>query len=166
MVKKHEFREDLLFRIRSTRSIRLPTLREMPDVIPFYVRHYLDRYNHKYDKQFTVSDALMKKFQSLSWRGNLRQLNTVILEAIATDDHQFSILDCLQYLSDGQSTHLNVDSHLGLDEHLSKIEKYRIEDALKENTFNLARTADQLKIYRSRLHRLIKKHSIYTSKDA
>ena len=160
LVKKQEFREDLLFRIRSTRSIRLPSLREMPEVIPFYVHHYLDRYNQKYAKQFTVSDSLMKKFQSLPWKGNLRQLNTVILEAIATDDHPFSILDCLQHLSGGQPTHPDIDNHLGLDEHLSKIEKYRIEDALKENNFNLAKTAEQLKIYRSRLHRLLKKHRI------
>jgi two-component system NtrC family response regulator len=73
LVKRGEFREDLLFRLRSF-CIELPPLREHPEDIKALARYHLDRLCDRYGlaaKGF--SPEFMKTLGAYTWPGNVRE---------------------------------------------------------------------------------------------
>ena len=73
MVERGQFREDLLFRLRSF-VIELPPLRERPEDIQELARHYADRFCERYGiapKGF--SPEFIKTLLAFSWPGNVRE---------------------------------------------------------------------------------------------
>jgi DNA-binding NtrC family response regulator len=100
MVAKHEFREDLLFRIRRC-TIGLPRLSEVPELIPTIAAAILNRLGPKKFKDTplpSISAADNHWLQRQPWRGNVRELEEVIelwvadgcagaIEAVASTRH-------------------------------------------------------------------------------
>ena len=77
-VEQGEFREDLLYRLKVV-PLHMPELAERRDDIPLLAEHFLGEYakkNHKQKKRF-APDA-MDYLVSMSWPGNIRQLNNVV----------------------------------------------------------------------------------------
>lgn len=73
-VKNNEFREDLYYRLKVV-EIQLPPLRERSEDIPLLVRHFIERFNKKFDKQIKgVSPEVLEMFMHYSWPGNVREL--------------------------------------------------------------------------------------------
>jgi len=73
-VKKGEFREDLYYRLKVV-EILLPPLRERVEDIPLLVRHIIERFNKKFDKQIRgVSPEVLEIFMNYPWPGNVREL--------------------------------------------------------------------------------------------
>ena len=73
MVERGQFREDLLFRLRSY-VIELPPLRDRPEDIQELARYYADRFCERYGiapKGF--SPELIKTLLAYSWPGNVRE---------------------------------------------------------------------------------------------
>jgi DNA-binding NtrC family response regulator len=82
LVRKGEFREDLLHRL-DVFTITLPPLRERIEDIPILASYFLKRYGEEYGRDVRLlSDALaeMKKYR---WPGNVRELKNVIERAFA-----------------------------------------------------------------------------------
>jgi DNA-binding NtrC family response regulator len=80
MVRSHEFREDLFFRIRRC-TISLPRLAENPELIPAIAAAILDRLAPKKFKNKpvpTLSAADNAWLQKQAWGGNVRELEEVI----------------------------------------------------------------------------------------
>jgi two-component system nitrogen regulation response regulator GlnG len=76
-VKLGLFREDLFHRINVIR-LRLPALRERPEDVPLLVKHFLTHSANELgvdSKQPTP--AALKYLSSMSWSGNVRQLENV-----------------------------------------------------------------------------------------
>jgi two-component system, NtrC family, nitrogen regulation response regulator GlnG len=76
-VKLGLFREDLFHRLNVIR-LRLPALRERPEDVPLLVKHFLVHSANELGvdpKQPTV--AALKYLSSMSWSGNVRQLENV-----------------------------------------------------------------------------------------
>lgn len=76
-VKLGLFREDLFHRLNVIR-LRLPALRERPEDVPLLVKHFLLHSATELGvdpKQLTV--AALKYLSSMSWSGNVRQLENV-----------------------------------------------------------------------------------------
>ncbi len=72
------FREDLYYRLRTV-PIHLPPLREKPEDIPLLARHFLRRFNQKYQKDVRAVDTkVMELLQQYPWPGNVRELERVI----------------------------------------------------------------------------------------
>ncbi len=74
MVRKGEFRSDLLYRI-NTLEISLPPLRERKEDIEPLVMFFLKRYRKK------LSQRAMRELVSYSWPGNIRELKNAIERA-------------------------------------------------------------------------------------
>ena len=73
-VKNGEFREDLYYRLKVV-EIQLPPLRERREDIPLLVRHFIESFNKKFDKQIKgVSPEVLAIFMHYSWPGNVREL--------------------------------------------------------------------------------------------
>ncbi|WP_457601291.1 sigma-54-dependent transcriptional regulator [Hydrogenivirga sp.] len=92
MVRKGEFRSDLLYRI-NTMEVEIPPLRERKEDIPLLVEVFLGKYKKK------VRPETMKLLMGYSWPGNIRELRNTIERA--------SLLSKGEYIDD----HLCLPSH-------------------------------------------------------
>ena len=82
-VEAGRFREDLYFRLKVV-VIDLPALRDRRQDIPDLVRHFIDRINERERfKVKGVSPDAMALLVEQHWKGNVRELENVLLRAAA-----------------------------------------------------------------------------------
>lgn len=82
MVEDREFRSDLYYRL-NVFPIRIPPLRERPEDIPLLVRYFTQKYARRMEKQIeSIPAAVMKKFSSWHWPGNIRELENFIERSV------------------------------------------------------------------------------------
>ena len=74
-MQKGEFRDDLYFRLHGV-SIQIPPLRERAEDLPELIQHFLGKLGSA--KSFTA--AAIRRMQSYTWPGNVRQLARVVEE--------------------------------------------------------------------------------------
>jgi transcriptional regulator with PAS, ATPase and Fis domain len=88
LVDKHEFREDLYYRLNVV-PIRLPPLRQRREDIAELVSHFLGLYNEENDRKVKEVEKKAKEaLEGYHWPGNVRELQNVIERAVvmATGD--------------------------------------------------------------------------------
>ncbi|MCF8413989.1 MAG: sigma-54 dependent transcriptional regulator, partial [Melioribacteraceae bacterium] len=79
---KGEFREDLYYRLNVV-EIKLPSLNERKDDIPFLVSHFIEKYCTEMGKKILgVDNETMKVLIGHDWRGGVRELENVIERAV------------------------------------------------------------------------------------
>lgn len=82
MVADGHFRADLYYRLNGF-AINLPALRERGEDIPLLVRHYLTHCSLELGKAVSeVSPEAMRILRRYPWPGNVRQLQSVLRQAI------------------------------------------------------------------------------------
>jgi two-component system NtrC family response regulator len=88
LVRRGQFREDLLFRLR-TLTIELPPLRERLEDIEELVRHYISRLaeEHKVEPK-DLSPEFMDVLTRYPWPGNVRELLHALERALVTAVHE------------------------------------------------------------------------------
>jgi PAS domain S-box-containing protein len=157
-IRQGKFREDLYYRL-FTIPIQIPPLRERRDDIPILVKHFIERFNTKFDKQMKgVTPKVMKIFCNHPWPGNVRELQHVIeycfvfvKGSIITDRHLPSM----------ESSWTDRDLHLDTEDGpLQALERKAILAALETSSGNKQEAAKLLKISRSKLWRKMKAYSI------
>jgi two-component system response regulator HydG len=76
------FRSDLYYRLAGM-AFHLPPLRERVEDVPRLARGMVARFNRKFNKGlFDISPDLMATLQAMPWPGNLRQLESALLQAV------------------------------------------------------------------------------------
>ena len=82
MVADGQFRPDLYYRLNGF-TIQLPPLRDRGEDIPVLARHYLARYNRELGKACVgISPEAAEILARYDWPGNVRQLQSVIRQAL------------------------------------------------------------------------------------
>src|SRR5438874_10050472 len=77
-----KFRPDLYSRL-SVFTIRLPPLRERGDDLPLLINYYLRRFNRELGKDVReVAPETMERLRKYAWPGNIRQLQSVVKQAL------------------------------------------------------------------------------------
>jgi DNA-binding NtrC family response regulator len=77
-----KFRPDLYYRL-SVFTIRLPPLRERGDDLPILVNYYLRRFNRELGREVReVAPETMERLRSYAWQGNIRELQSVVKQAL------------------------------------------------------------------------------------
>ena len=77
-----KFRPDLYYRL-SVFTINLPALRERGDDLPMLVHHYVRRFNRELGREVReVAPEAMEKLRGYSWPGNIRELQSVLKQAL------------------------------------------------------------------------------------
>ena len=77
-----KFRPDLYYRL-SVFTIHLPPLRERGDDLPLLVRHYLRRFSRELGREVhEVAPEALERLRSYSWPGNIRELQSVLKQAL------------------------------------------------------------------------------------
>lgn len=77
-----KFRPDLYYRL-SVFTIRLPPLRERGDDLPMLTHYYLRRFNRELSRDVReVAPETMRRLRAYPWPGNIRELQSVVKQAL------------------------------------------------------------------------------------
>lgn len=81
-IAEGEFREDLFFRLNVV-SLELPTLAARREDIPQLSAHFLVKYTKRYERSArTFSSESMAALMAYSYRGNVRELENIVEQAV------------------------------------------------------------------------------------
>ncbi|MBI5676418.1 MAG: sigma-54-dependent Fis family transcriptional regulator [Nitrospirae bacterium] len=152
-IKKGNFREDLYFRLNVI-PINVPPLRERKDDIPLLVECFLNNFAKQYgQKTKEVSKATSQALMEYDWPGNVRELKNTIERLVIMS--QSNLIDVKEPLSviEEKADFFNYKT---LKEARKNFESRFILKKLESNSWNVTKTADELDIERSNLHRKIK----------
>ncbi len=166
-IGKGQFREDLYYRLNVV-PIVVPPLRERREDIPSLVQHFMRLHAEEQGLRMKdVSPEAMGVFQQYDWPGNIRELRNLIerlmimVPGLTIEAAQATL--SLQGRTTGvvptntsSATPLLSKSYDSLRDARNAFEKEYISRKLREHHWNISRTADDLKIERSHLHRKIK----------
>ena len=182
-IDKNTFREDLFYRLNVV-PIHVPALRERRDDIPALVRHFADlfaRDNNFHRKTFTAQ--AMEKLKQQHWRGNIRELrNFVERLVIMTTGDSIDAKDIpeggvirgdLPILTPGGggevvSVSASEQSWMQaptLQEFKSGSERAYLVSKLRENSWNISKTAEVIDTPRSNLYKKLEQYQISQERD-
>ena len=164
------FREDLYYRV-NVLSIQLPSLRDRTEDIPMLVDHFLK-------KPWKLDSGVMELFMSAPWPGNVRQLlNALERGKILSDDgiiHLENLPAELRKLSPlaggptltsptltsptqpSQTPIELIGSSIGLN----RLSQMHIQEVMKRNNGNKAKSARELGVARRSLYRLLERFNV------
>lgn len=152
-------REDLFFRL-AVIVIELPALRDRKSDIPLLIDHFINAFNQKYSKNIeSISEEAFNHLYSYNFPGNIRELENLIEGIIAISSNQKKTItdkdlkDHLVWQQPKSSEH----QVLALD----KLEKFALEEALRESKGNKSKAAEMLGISRDTLYRKLKIFDIH-----
>ncbi|MGB2613289.1 MAG: sigma-54 dependent transcriptional regulator [Phycisphaerae bacterium] len=93
-VRRHEFRQDLYYRINVV-TIHLPPLRDRIGDIPLLAEHFLKEQTERSGRRIVgFQEEAMRLLQTYDWPGNVRQLQNVIERAVVlTKNHSVGLED-------------------------------------------------------------------------
>jgi two-component system nitrogen regulation response regulator NtrX len=158
MIREERFRGDLFFRL-NVLPIELPPLRERRGDIPLLVEHFLGELAAEYGQAAKqITRAALKKLAEHDWPGNIRELKNLIerLVIMTPSDTIEAGAVTLAEPPAGED-YFGVST---LREARDLFEKDYITKKLKENSWNISRTAEAIEIERSNLHRKMKSYQI------
>lgn len=175
-IAKGNFREDLYYRLNVIPFV-VPPLRDRRNDIQLLTDHFVKEFSSTHGRpKMNLSLEALQVLNSYSWPGNVRELRNLIERIIIlTPDSELSTpvsaATILGHLNDEslsvrfeEKTRAEAEGTSGAAKNLrdarSEFEKEFILKTLKENDWNISRTAQILGIERSHLHRKIKSYGI------
>ncbi|MBN1525559.1 MAG: sigma-54-dependent Fis family transcriptional regulator [Spirochaetales bacterium] len=169
-IKAGNFREDLFFRLNVI-PIIVPPLRERKDDLPLLVDYFMERFKPpKLIEPKKMSAKAMELLAAYRWPGNIRELKNFMERVnIMTTEDLISDASVKQYLSseDLSQNSSRVDDYgdMNLNQAKDSFEKEFIMTKLRENGYNVSKTAENLGLYPSNLHNKIKKYGIKIERE-
>ena len=160
LVKDGRFREDLYYRL-NVFSIFIPPLRERNLDVPVLAYYFLQKLCAAMNKKITgISDEAMQILTTYNWPGNVRELENAIERAVVISKYDKITPEDLpfQLYRDSVAKDDQVKS-------LASMEKMHIQRVLKENGWNISRSADVLGIDRVTLYNKINKYGLQKPSD-
>ncbi len=169
MVKQGTFRPDLYYRLNFL-NIDIPPLRKRPEDLPLYISYFLESLSKKYGNDYSISDDAVELLSKYSWPGNVRELENKMecLSLLASEKGRITVntIKSLEkfdktslFFQDDNSSPVNSDKELGLNEKISNYEKQLISEALSKSKTDLE-AAQLLKISAPTLSRKIKQYGL------
>ena len=155
-VRNGAFRRDLYYRVNVVR-IELPPLAYRREDIPLLVRHFINGFNLKRNKDISgVSDDVMDFLMRYPFHGNVRELENIIEHAFVVCHRSFIEIEHLPKEIIAESIEIKPSPREDLSP-LSAAEKKAIEDVLKKHSGARAAAARDLRISPVTLWRRMKK---------
>jgi len=103
MVAAGEFRGDLFYRLGIV-TITLPPLRERAEDLPLLVDHFLKRFSPELGKEVDrIAPEALEVLQRYSWPGNIRELQSVLKQALLRSQGPVLVADFLPPSVRGES---------------------------------------------------------------
>ena len=167
-IRDGQFREDLFHRLNVV-QVRLPPLRDRGQDILLLAGHFLKLFSASLRKAAEkFSRAAQQELLAHHWPGNVRELRNVVERAL--------ILETAGEIQAGNLPDFQLETQLrkaaplppggeSLDEMVAQLERELITTMLERNTFNLTKTAEQLRISRHALRYRMQRLNITTAGD-
>ncbi len=178
-ISRGEFREDLFFRLNVI-PIVVPPLRERREDIPRLVQHFARRTAEEHNlKPKRFDQAAMDALQRYRWRGNIRELrNTVERLLIMTPSESVRVDDLPVEIRSSEAARVSVaepdgsakgtEANAGagtLREFKDAAERAYLVQKLRENNWNISRTAELIDTPRSNLYKKLEQYGIKQEVD-
>ena len=162
-IEKGNFRMDLYHRL-SVILIHVPSLNERKDDIPLLAERFVKEIcedNGLPRKSFTP--GALAELKKIEYTGNIRELHNVIERLIILSGNKITEEDVTKFAS--PLHHKNQEKSVferfsTLQEFKDHVEKIFIEEKLKKNGWNVAKTAQEIDIQRSHLYNKIDKYAL------
>jgi two-component system nitrogen regulation response regulator NtrX len=161
-IGKGAFREDLFYRLNVI-PFYLPALRDRPEDIPSFAKHFLVEFSLAYGKRpRELSDAALDVLMRYSWPGNVRELRNLIERLVIVcpqqriEPHHLPP-ELFRGSRDAQQPYAS------LHEARAAYEREFILRKLEEHQWNMSRAAVALGLERSHLYRKMKALGISTA---
>jgi transcriptional regulator with PAS, ATPase and Fis domain len=155
LVKNGEFRQDLLYRIKTV-EIEIPPLREREEDIQLLAEYFLNSFSKKYNKDLKLNTNTVQRLMDYEWPGNVRELQHSIERAVILSEEK------ILYPNDfalGSGESLSADLQFN-NMNLENIEKITIRKALEKFEGNISKAANELGLTRTSLYRRMEKHNL------
>jgi two-component system nitrogen regulation response regulator NtrX len=173
-IEKGAFREDLFFRL-SVIPLSVPPLRDRAEDIPALVQHFLDVLARENNfKRRRITPRAMEALQRQRWKGNIRELrNTVERSIIMTQGDTVDLADLPEAVRvDPRAAPLDnggdgaASGPAGtLREFKESSERLFLVQKLRENGWNISRTAEVIGTPRSNLYKKLEFYKISQDTD-
>jgi len=165
-IEKGTFREDLYFRL-SVIPIRVPPLRDRREDIPALVKHFADlfsRDNNRRPQRFTP--AALEYLQRARWKGNIRELKNTVERLIIMTPSEVVDVDDLRDIVRLEAKPAGTDNEKGtLREFKETSERAFLVGKLRENGWNISKTAEVIGTPRSNLYKKLEQYGITQETD-
>jgi DNA-binding NtrC family response regulator len=136
-------------------TIRTPSLSEREGDIRLLANHFLSEAREPTGhKAIGFDERVLSVLEGQEWRGNVRELRSVIFRAAAMCTGRYITLEDLNL--DGPSP----ENSTILQDALQETENRVVRRALLRNRWNVTRAAKDLHVSRMTLYRLMEKHGI------
>jgi two-component system response regulator HydG len=157
MVKRGEFREDLLYRI-NTIHLEIPPLRQRTEDILPLAEQFICRFCQQYHKKsLKLPDDSCEKLLKHPWYGNIRELEHTIEKAVIICDGTTLTTDCFQLAhSPARTTTMELPQVSTLE----AMERQMIAKTLQNCEGNLSAVAASLGISRQTLYNKMKRYGL------
>jgi two-component system, NtrC family, nitrogen regulation response regulator NtrX len=173
-IEKGHFREDLYFRL-AVIPIFVPPLRERPDDVPLLVRHFMDYFSRENNvRPKRITQAALDALQRYRWKGNIRELrNTVERLIIMTGGDSIDLPDLPESLRSPSAGASGAPRAAGdeaaksgtLREFKDMSERAYLVQKLRENGWNISKTAEVIDTPRSNLYKKLEQYQITQETD-
>ncbi len=172
-IEKGTFREDLYFRL-AVIPIQVPPLRERLEDLPLLVRHYMESFCRENNiRPKRITQAALEALQRYRWKGNIRELrNTVERLMIMTLGDTIDLADLpggMRAPSAAAGPKSSIDAaqpQTGtLREFKDNAERAFLVAKLRENGWNISKTAEVIDTPRSNLYKKLEQYQISQETD-
>jgi len=160
-VEEKVFREDLFYRLNVI-EIDLPPLRDRQEDISLLAEYFLHRVTGLQRKNIKrINSKAMKKLQSYTWPGNVRQLINVIERAVIYANDEVIDVDDIEInkirakKDNIYNTYLTLPYKEAIAKLMDDFKRVYLPAAVKRNNDNVTDTAKKLGINRQSLHRML-----------
>ena len=167
-IKEGRFREDLYFRL-NVLPVRTPPLRERTDDIPELVEHFTRLFSQRDNrKPRRFAPGAISVLKARSWAGNVRELKNLVERVLIMADSD--PIEAKDLPAEARVSPTEI-SERGLElGTLSAFKEYAEREflvaKLRENGWNISRTAEVIATPRSNLYKKIEHHKISRDADA
>jgi DNA-binding NtrC family response regulator len=162
-IEKGNFRMDLYHRI-SVILIHVPSLNERRDDIPLLAEKFVKEVceDGGLPKKSFLPQAL-EEFKKLNFSGNIRELRNIVERLVILGQTRITLEDIQKFANpiNARDEEKSVYERFStLQEFKEYVERIFIEEKLKKNGWNVAKTAAEIDIQRSHLYNKIEKYSL------
>ena len=168
-ISDKKFRQDLYYRL-NTVQLRVPSLHERLEDIPFLADHFLQQFSIKYNRHCpSLSVQAIDNLQAYTWPGNIRELSHLMERVLFTcKKEQIAVQDLMlnaktsstSQITSPQSQRSQESSLDESDLTLDEIEKRALMKRLKHYQGNATETAKSLGLSRSGYYRRLSKYEL------
>ncbi|WP_375411397.1 sigma-54 interaction domain-containing protein [uncultured Bradyrhizobium sp.] len=163
MVRRGEFRRDLLFRF-GILNVTMPPLRERGRDVALLAECFLDRFATQYERpQKRLHPSSIAWLMSHDWPGNIRELENLMLrEFLLADGEVIQIAAPQRNAADLAFDRIDVDETFksAKARAIALFEKNYLRHLLTETCGNVSQAARISRKDRSTLNKLVKKHGL------